>query len=119
MKVIDPGHTYEVATYDGDGQVQIITFMKREGEGYPGNVGSYPGTNCQELLRVIIDRLWYLNRQIPHQANTMCIDNLELCIKYLEQRAAKLHEVEFKMEHEAIEYLATCKVCGHITCKGH
>jgi hypothetical protein len=54
--VIDPGHEYELASLDGEKAVRL-TFVKRIGARYPGNKGpSYSGTNCQEVLRVLIDR---------------------------------------------------------------
>jgi hypothetical protein len=44
MRIIDPGHDYILSVYDGEGE-QRLTFMKREGPGFPGNIGHYPGTN--------------------------------------------------------------------------
>jgi hypothetical protein len=46
----DPGHSYYLSVYDRltlvDTSHHALVFMKREGPGYPFNVGSYPGTNC-------------------------------------------------------------------------
>jgi hypothetical protein len=52
MKIIDPGHKYELDQLDGEGK-EILTFVKRDtpSERYPGNQGHYPGTNMQEVLR--------------------------------------------------------------------
>lgn len=61
MKVIDPGHVYELAHLDGQ-HVERLVFVKREGDGYPGNFGHHEGTNLQEVLRALIDRVEYLNR---------------------------------------------------------
>ena len=36
MKVLDPGHKYELAVLDGDLPV-ILTYAKRIGDKYPGN----------------------------------------------------------------------------------
>jgi hypothetical protein len=48
MKVIDPGHYYELNVLDGDLPLPAyLRFVKREGPGYPGNKDHYPGTTCQ------------------------------------------------------------------------
>lgn len=59
MTELDPGHKYLLPTFDGELN-QTLTFMKREGEGYPGNIGHYPGTNMQAVLRAIYKRMEYL-----------------------------------------------------------
>jgi hypothetical protein len=94
MDILDPGHDYEINNYDGSGK-QRITFLKREGEGYPGNIGHYPGTNCQEVLRVLIDRIEYLDNQIPCNENKLILDNLKSAYWQFEKRAAERHRKEF------------------------
>ena len=118
MKIIDPGHMYEIASYDG-GVPQVVTFMKRSGPGYPGNVGSCPGTNCQELFRVLIDRIKYLDRQIPCAENAESLECLRRALHLFESRAAKRHGIEMEMASTAIETMTTCPTCGHIVCHGH
>ena len=90
MIEVDPGHIYGCHQLDGRGY-QLIRFVKREGPGYPGNVGKYSGTNIQELLRAIIARLKYLQRQGPHFANVLVIAALRLSLNLLEYRAARRH----------------------------
>ena len=36
MKVIDPGHSYRLDSFDGDRSIELH-FVKRKGENYPGN----------------------------------------------------------------------------------
>jgi hypothetical protein len=50
VRVVEPGHTYQLECFDGC-EALFLTFMKREGVLYPGNVGMHPGTNIQEVLR--------------------------------------------------------------------
>jgi len=72
MKVLDPGHKYELAVLDGDLPV-ILTYTKRIGDKYPGNEPpAYSGTTLQEEWRAQIDRLRYLNNQESHWVNTEC-----------------------------------------------
>jgi hypothetical protein len=126
MRVLDPGHKYEVDGYDG-GENQIITFMKREGPGYPFNVGHYGGTNIQEILRILIDRTKYLDKQVPCDDNKRLLDNLRRSLLELERRAALRHGWDLEQEYRnqlwdygiEVEDIPTCSVCGHITCKGN
>ena len=118
MKILDPGHTYEVDSYD-DGENQNITFLKREGSNYPGNVGSYPGTNNQELLRVLIDRCNYIYNQIPCIETAIIIRLLRSALYLHESRAAIRHNRDIVLTTDnAIELEQHCLECGHIQC-GH
>lgn len=142
MKVIDPGHVYALAFLDGAitspempklGVLlsNTLTFVKREGDGYPGNVGHHPGTNLQEVLRALIERVKYLERQVPHPNNPIIIFALRHSLWLLEQRAAERHGRPFtlpaagvlRIEDSTIEDAPTCRLCGHIgcleECKGH
>jgi len=91
MLEIDPGHTYSVEVFDGDEQ-QIIKFMKRDR--FPPNEGNQAGTNCQELLRVLISRVQYLDAQEPCPENQIILHNLRASILAFEVRAAKRHGTE-------------------------
>jgi hypothetical protein len=125
MKLLDAGHSYLVDSYDG-GASQKIDFMKREGELYPGNVGSHPGTNCQELIRVLIDRMKYLDKQIRYPGNTTMIARQRECLYIFEDRAAQRHgrwgmfQVGMGIQGlDKIEELIPCETCGHTFCGGH
>jgi hypothetical protein len=93
MKVLDPGHEYRLSTIDDPYGVETIAlrFVKREGEGYPGNVGHYSGTIIQEALRACIDRLKYVNNQIPDDRNIDVAHHLRCALFLLEDRAAERH----------------------------
>lgn len=120
MKVIDKGHDYEIDNYDGIGK-QRITFMKREGANYPFNVGHYKGTNLQEVIRVLIDRVKYLNTQISCDENSRLIYSLRKNLLNLESRTARRHgwDLNPQVSNIEIEDIPVCKTCGHIQCKGH
>jgi hypothetical protein len=118
MKVLDAGHLYELDTFDGQSSDSaLLRFMKREGAGYPGNAGAYPGTNCQDVIRVLIDRVKYLHNQIPHPENGEIIGSLRAALEAFEVRAAERHGRALVLG-VTIEYEPACKVCGHIGC-GH
>jgi len=38
MQELDRGHKYALRHLDGN-EVETLTFVKREGDGYPGNIG--------------------------------------------------------------------------------
>lgn len=114
MKIIDPGHKYSLDNLDGNNNT-ILTFVKREGLKYPGNVGSYEGTNIQEVLRALIDRLVYLDNQAACSENNQILLFLRESIYLLERRAAYRHGHYLTPRvSDEIELLTTCKKCGHI-----
>lgn len=118
MYIVESGHTYQLECFDGF-ETLFLTFVKREGEKYPGNVGTHPGTNCQDVLRVLIDRIKYLDGQIPDATNSYALKNLRYAIYYMELRAAKRHGrilPEFPIDE--IELQSTCPKCGHVGCIG-
>ena len=136
MKVQDPGHAYLLDWLDGPPQdaylgdpedpetlihpTNALRFVKRSGERYPGNQGSYPGTNCQEVLRVLINRVEYLHRQIPDWRNVHILSNLRWSLCMFEERAAERHgRLLGPILLDGIETLPTCPTCGHIQCPGH
>jgi hypothetical protein len=115
MKVVDPGHSYLLDSYDG-GDPQALRFMKRIGENYPHNVAPpYPGTNCQEVLRALIDRVEYLDWQIPHPQNEVILGGLRDALTAFEVRAAERHGRELILV-TTIEHEPSCPACGHINC---
>ncbi len=119
MKIIDPGHTYELSRLDGHG-VETLRFVKREGEKFPGNVGSYSGTNCQEVLRVLINRCEYLNDQIQCAETESIIHLLNTSLFLFEVRAARRSGRSLSLKRlDGIRVIDCCPVCGHIQCTEH
>lgn len=123
MKVVDPGHEYILNVLDGNDPETLtpetLTFVKRDGEGYPGNVGSHSGTTTQEVLRALVDRIKYVDNQIHDDNNDEVLSHLRLAIFYLELRAAKRHGRILRASIAQIELEPTCPVCGHIECDAH
>ena len=118
MRVMDPGHDYELDVLDGDFTIQL-TFVKRVGEGYPGNLTDYPGTNMQEVLRALIDRCKYVENQIPDERTRAAMWHLRRAMVQLEVRAAERHGREWDIGNNLdIERYRPCEKCGHIGCDG-
>ena len=130
MKVIDPGHVYELAQLDGDSLPPIVLrFVKRVGLCYPGNEKPpYPGTNMQDVIRVLIDRLQHVKDQAHDLDDQESASTDWRCIKYLrevlwqlEERAARRHGRPWPcvgVDAPDVEHIATCGGCGHIGCEG-
>lgn len=51
MRVVEPGHIYELNQLDGDGSPLVIKFVNRDGTGG----ATHEGTQTQEVLRMIDD----------------------------------------------------------------
>lgn len=119
MKCLDPGHLYEIEGYDG-GAPQAVRFMKRVGADYPFNDSAYGGTNCQEVLRVLIDRVRYLDRQQSCRENEEIVEHLRAALLLFETRAAERHGknlTETAMRDIVAEM--ACATCGHVCCDTH
>lgn len=129
MKILDPGHHFSLTVYDdfsGSGLYQHLLFMKRDNKSHPGgnypeNKGSHPGTNIQEVIRALISRIDYLQKQIPCEENKHIKIYLQECIYLLEKRAAERHGqlLEINDETANVEHIPTCITCGHIYCQKH
>lgn len=120
MNVIDPGHMYDLDTLDGDGSRVRLTFVKREGRDYPGNKGSYAGTTMQEVLRALIERCLYVDRQKPCCETEAACELLKAAIVLLELRAARRHGRA--LDAASVEDVVdgnTCIKCGHVGCEKH
>lgn len=115
IQVLDPGHEYLLNSLDGEQENRLV-FVKREGEKYPGNIGSHPGTTMQEVLRALIDRATYVNNQIPFEETQRAILYMKLVIYYLEVRASIRHGNIPDFSAKEAVYGKTCTKCGHIKC---
>lgn len=117
MRVIIPGHVYALDSVDtspGRNPRQSVSFVLRRGpEGEPLSEASRaPGILCQELLRVLIDRVLYLYAERPCDEDTQIIQKLRECLVLFEARAARSAIERLSKPEEA----ATCNSCGHIIC---
>lgn len=118
MKVLDPGHRYALDSLDGEFP-QTLTFVKREGAKYPGNVGSHPGTTMQEVLRALIERAEYVNQQIPCAETTLAIGLMQSALYLFESRAARCHgRILDASVADLVDGVGKCKRCGHVGCVG-
>lgn len=95
MKVIEPGHKYELKS--SNKTAQLLYFMKK----LPPVGGKklevvQDGTTNEEVLKVMIDRMKHLDGIIPCKENRQVIRHLEAASAALERRTAdrKARKVE-------------------------
>lgn len=128
VKVDDPGHNYLLQNYHPQGHadlirpVQPLVFFKKVGDKFPGNEPpEYIGTNCQEVLRALIDRCLYLQSQIPCVETKLIIGHLRNSLRLFEDRALRVKDLGIFSPHSlgGIEEIPACKVCGHIYPHSH
>jgi len=94
MKVITTGHKYELDHFENYGlpgcPVQTLQFIEK----VPATEGSEElrtvndGTTNEEVLRVLIDRLQYLNGKFPCRENSIAITKLDEALMWLNKRTA-------------------------------
>ena len=119
MKVLDPGHYYELANLDGTTPDRYLQFVKREGPGYSGNVGHNPGTTIQEVLRACCERLRYVGVQQPSRYTNGALGHIKDALLLLEQRAAERHGRNPEgITLNMAEFGACCPKCNHVGCEG-
>jgi hypothetical protein len=103
MKIIEPGHVYELNSLDG-GTPETLTFVNRE-EGQ-----EHPGTQTQEVLRALIDRTMHCDLCKRWTGNDQIIHHLRMALVLHEARA-----LERKVEKGIIqpEIISTSEGDGH------
>lgn len=89
MKTIVNGHQYHLDNFENEG-FQVLRFIHKE----PIEPGSTElkivehGTTNEEVLSVLIDRLYYLQSKFPCRENAIVITKLEECLMWLNKRTA-------------------------------
>lgn len=90
MKVIVEGHTYVANNFEDDDYGQTIQFIHKNPihEGSSQLVTVKNGTTNEELLKVLIDRLNYLNKKFPCRENSLAVTKLDEALMWLNKRTA-------------------------------
>jgi hypothetical protein len=95
MKVIEPGHIYELTVLDGNDKV-ILRFVNREDN-------PHPGTQTQEVLRANIDSIEVLIDRTNHCDNCLPWPGNERIIKALSEAQRQLRLALLFHEERALE----------------
>lgn len=89
MKVLEPGVSYELASHDG-GAPQTLRFLKSGpvAAGSPALKTVTDGTTNEELLAVLLNRMYFLQAKSPCRENSIVITHLEDAENWLHRRTA-------------------------------
>lgn len=82
MRVIVPGHLYELQNLRSEGTTKLQFY--RDGEIHPE---SWDGPSCQEVIRALIDRVRVLDEEKPWLGNTKIVADLRSALAGFEARA--------------------------------
>lgn len=97
MKVIEPGHIYELSQLDGDGKPLVLKFVRRDKEPF------HEGTQIQEVVRVQIDMLDALIDRVNHCDDCLRWEGNDTIIKHFSESQRRLRLVLLKFEERALE----------------
>jgi hypothetical protein len=87
MKVVLPGHRYELASVEGRAP-QSLVFIEKALQSGRGFETISDGTTTEEVLWVLIDRTRFLNATLSCRENSIAITKLEEALMWLEKRTA-------------------------------
>lgn len=102
MKIITPGHTYELANFESKETSQVLQFIHKEPDPLDPTPGALrtvaDGTTNEEVLAVLIDRLKFQNNKFPCRENEIAVTKLFEAAMWLDKRTAdrKARNVEGK-----------------------
>ena len=89
MKIIEPGHVYELENVDGTEPNQTIHFLKKTfttDEDGVRHQNVADGVNTEEVILMLLDRTSYINEHYPSNENAFVIDNLKAALTWLAKR---------------------------------
>lgn len=112
MRVIEPGHIYEIFNVDGDGEQRITFVRRRDSDGEITSQDRHPGILGQELLRVLINRTLFLSEEDPCVEDVEIVNKLRECLQRYESRATRRTIEKFSMPERS----DACPICHHLLC---
>jgi len=90
MKVLTPGHRYEVDNFEDPKSQgnpnQIIQFIEKEKNPSGALATVCDGTTNEELLRVLIDRLQFLSQKLPSRESAIALNYIQQALAWLKKR---------------------------------
>jgi len=102
MKVLTPGHRYQLANFENSIKHQILQFIQKEVQVPDGTLETISdGTTNEEVLEMLLDRMEFLNKKMPCQENTMVIVKLEACLFLLNKRTKEREKRGVEGTHQA------------------
>lgn len=118
MRIIDPGHIFELDHLDGLGKT-ILDFVKRVGEKFPGNKNPHEGVISQDVLRALISRTEHIQERCYWPENELIRQNYLQNLWLLESRAKRTRGEFLHTDINQIHLIIACPRCGHVECSKH
>jgi hypothetical protein len=103
MQVLVPGHTYELENFenkDSIGQTLCFIHKQLKEEGSTELVTVQDGTTNEEVLKVLIDRMYHLQNKFPCRENAIVITKLEESLMWLNKRTQDRIQRNVEGKHE-------------------
>jgi hypothetical protein len=86
MRVITPGHVYELQSFE-PGDAQVLHFIeKKQKDDSTELVTVKNGTTNEEVLEMMIDRLRFLSGVVPSRETSLAISKLQEALFWLNER---------------------------------
>lgn len=95
MKIIEPGHVYQLQHQDGTG-AGLLVFVNREAG------TEHEGTQTQEVLRALIDRTQHCDSCLRWDGNDKIIEHLRMALVLHEARALERKTAKGEIAPEAV-----------------
>ena len=88
MKVIIPGHSYELENFVDSSKTQVIEFInkKPKAENLAELELVHDGTTNEEILAMLIDRLEFLYHKLPSIETIIALQNCKEALAVLNNR---------------------------------
>jgi len=103
MKILTHGHKYFLQNLDNPDNGQDVQFIEKKPITYHNSpefwadgklpedgtlYTAYDGTTNEEVLKMLIDRMYFLQNAFPCKENAIVITNLEESLMWLDKRTA-------------------------------
>lgn len=98
MKILTPGHKYELANFEGTEPTQVIQFIQKNGEPL---TTLNDGTTNEEVLSMLINRLSFLGDLLPSRENALAKTRCEEALMWLNKRTADRRSRGVEGTHKA------------------
>lgn len=89
MKALIEGHRYQLDNFENPGaDGQVLQFIQKIPDQHNSAqlVTLEDGTTNEEVLAMLIDRMWHLQRKFPCRENAIVITKLEESLMWLNKR---------------------------------
>jgi len=84
MKVLTPGHRYQLNHFEAPNTFQVLQFIEKQGPEPLRTIND--GTTNEEVLAMLIDRLRFLQAKFPCRENAIALTHFETGLMWLNER---------------------------------